>query len=281
MSGLGTITTQAPRSHLHRSWRAYRAYLRTSVLISFQYRVFLFASIGVTVIWVLMLSRIWTAVYRGRPSLAGFDLHTTIVYITLANLQTLVLGSVLAYVMSNRIRGGQVVFDLGRPIGYLGQMLALHGGNSLLSLGFALVAAPFAALAGGLDAPASVTAGACYLLALILGWTLNAAIALLIGLTAFWTVNNEGFSTLMRFVAAFFAGTTVPLAFLPGPLRVIADLLPFRFVIYQPAAIYVGQIRGTEMLTSLVGAVVWIGLLGLLVRLVWSRAHRRVAIHGG
>jgi ABC-2 type transport system permease protein len=266
---------------LRRAGRAYRAYVRTSMAVSVQYRAGIFSAAAVMVVWVLLLTRVWTAVYHGRLTVAGFDLHTTVVYLTLANLQAAVINSPLSYVMAFRIRSGEVLFDVSRPIGYPGQMLALQAGQSLVQAAVVLLAAPLAGLAGGLSAPAGMAAGLTYPIALLLGWVLNALLALLVGLSAFWTVDNQGFATLFRFIAAFLAGASVPLAFFPGPLRLAADLLPFRFIVYQPAAVYVGQIRGPAIAGNLALAVAWIGVLAALVAVVWRRAYRRMVAHGG
>lgn len=261
--------------------RAYRAYVRSSVAISLQYRASVLASAGVTLLWILLLTKVWSSAYQGRAVVAGFTLDTTVVYLTLANLQATVIDSPLSYIIANRVRSGEVIFDVGRPLGYPGQMLALQAGQSIVQIGVMLLVAPLAGLIGGLAAPAGPTAGLLYLVALLLGWALSALLALLVGLSAFWTVDNAGLATLFRFVAAFLAGASVPLAFLPGPLRMVAEALPFRFIVYEPAAVYVGQITGRAALTGCALALVWIALLAGLVALVWRRAYRRVVVHGG
>jgi ABC-2 type transport system permease protein len=174
-----------------------------------------------------------------------------------------------------------VVCDVGRPLGYPGQMLAFRAGQSVIQAGVMVLVAPLAGLIGGLSGPAGLTAGLLYPVALLLGWTLNALLTLLIGLTAFWTVDNMGIAVLYRFVAAFLAGASVPLVFLPGPLRMFAEALPFRFVVYEPAAIYIGQIRGADVAGGFALALLWIVILAGVVALVWRRAFRQVVVHGG
>ncbi|MEV6349286.1 ABC-2 family transporter protein [Actinoplanes sp. NPDC051851] len=261
--------------------RPYLAYVRAAALIAMQYRTALFSSPVVTLIWILVLTRVWSQAYQGRPVVAGFTLQTTIVYLTLASLQAVVIDSPLPFVIAGRVRTGEVIFDVNRPIGFAGQMLALQAGQTGTQLIVVLAAAPLAAWIGGLAAPAGVTAGLLYPVALLAGLVLNALLGLLIGLSAFWTVDNWGLSTLYRFVAAFLAGAAVPLTFLPGPLRAVAEALPFRFVVYEPAAIYVGQVQGAEAVRALGLAVLWIVVVAGLVALVWRRAFRRVVIHGG
>jgi ABC-2 type transport system permease protein len=266
---------------LRRGARAYRAYLRASVAMGLQYRVVVFAYAVGTLFWILLLTRVWSAVYQGRPVVAGFPLDDLVVYLTLANLQAIVINSPLSFIMANRVRSGEVIFDVSRPISYPGQMLALQAGQTMTQATVVLLVAPLAALIGGLCAPAGLAAGLLYPVALLLGWLLNAMLAFLIGLSSFWTVDNLGLATLIRFVAAFLAGASVPLTFMPGPLRALAEAMPFRFIAYQPAALYVGQIPGREAVEGLAQALGWLVVLAALTAVVWRRAHRRTVVHGG
>jgi ABC-2 type transport system permease protein len=269
------------RGRVRRLARAYRAYVRTAAAIALQYRAALLARAAITVVWVLLLTRIWTAVYQGRDTLAGFDLPAAVTYVTLANLQASVLTSPVSAIMSSRVRSGEVLFDLIRPVGYLGQMVALEAGHAATTLGVVLLAAPAALLVGGVQAPAGPVAVLGYLVTLALGWLLSTLLDVLVGLTAFWAVDIMGFAMLYRLVAQFLAGTAVPLALFPGPLGALARALPFQFVAYVPAATYVGRIRAGELLATAAFGVGWVVVLAGLLVLVWRRAYRRVAVHGG
>lgn len=261
--------------------RGYLAYFRTAIAIRLQYRSTIFASVAVTLLWILLVTRVWSAAYQGRDTVAGLTMESAVVYLTLANLQAVVINTPITWVMASRVRSGEVLFDVSRPMSYPGQMLAMQAGQSLIQIAVMVLVAPLAALLGGLSGPADAAAGLLYPVALLLGWVLNALLTLLIGMTAFWTVDNLGISVLYRFVAAFLAGASVPLIFFPGPLRAIAEALPFRFVVYQPAAIYIGQIRGAEVVTGFALALVWIVVLAGLLTVAWQRAYRKIVVHGG
>lgn len=68
---------------------------------------------------------------------------------------------------------------------------------------------------------------------------------------------------------------------LPSALRTVADLLPFKFLGYVPAAIYVGAVSGSGIAQALVSQVVWVALLCVVVGFVWRGAHRKVVVQGG
>ncbi len=278
VEAVAVIQTRGAR---HSALRAYVGCARAAVAVALQYRLGIAAQVAATLVSLLVVVQIWTAAYGGRASVDDIPLEDMKVYLTLANLQGALVAISVSQDIAERVRSGVVFFDVSRPVPYLGQMLALQVGQSLAVLGVTLVAAPIAALVGGLAPPASGPAALAYAVALLLGWLINALIGLLIGVAAFWAVDIGGFDMLYRLVSAFFAGTLVPLSFFPGPLRSVAEALPFRFYAYVPAAIYTGQIPSTDVPDLLFVAVLWVAGFGCLAGLVWRLAYRRVMVHGG
>jgi ABC-2 type transport system permease protein len=225
---------------------------------------------------VFLLRMIWTAVYGSRPAAAGFTLDALLAYLTLANLQGFATHTIVTRTVHQRIRTGMVFFDLVRPVGYLRQMAAFQVGNTVGGLLLLAPVIPVVLLVGSITMPAN---GPGYVITLLLGYVIAVQLALLISLIGFWTMEITAISLLYRLVSQFFAGTMVPLAFFPGFLGELADILPFKYLGYVPAAIYVGHI--SDISGPVVVELAWVAGLWSLLALVWSRAHRRVVIQGG
>ncbi|MGW3346053.1 ABC transporter permease [Nonomuraea rubra] len=225
---------------------------------------------------VFLLRMIWTAVYGSRPAAAGLTLDALLACLTLANLQGFATHMLVTRIVHQRVRAGTVFFDLARPAGYLRQMAAFQAGNTLGGLLLLTPVVPVVLLAGSITAPVNP---AGYVITLVLGYVIAVQLALLISLIAFWTLEIAAVSLLYRLVSQFFAGTMVPLAFFPGFLGSLAEVLPFKYLGYVPAAIYVGHI--SDISGAVVVEAAWIAGLWALLTLVWSRAHRRVVIQGG
>lgn len=225
---------------------------------------------------VFLLRMIWTSVYGSRPAAAGLTLDALLAYLTLANLQAFATNTVVSLIIHDRIRTGTVFFDLARPVGYLRQMAAFQVGNTLGGLLLLAPVIPVVLLVGSITVPVN---GLGYLITLALGYVIAVQLALLISLIGFWTMETSAISLLYRLVSQFFAGTMVPLAFFPGFLGVLADILPFKYLGYVPAAVYVGHI--SDVSGPVLVEVAWIAALSGLLGLTWSRARRRVVIQGG
>jgi ABC-2 type transport system permease protein len=261
--------------------RADKGMVRLAMRITYAYRASVLTTAGLLVVEVFLLRMIWTSVYDGRSSVDGLSLDALIVYLTLVNLQMFLMTTPLAQHIHSRIRTGVVFFDFVRPIGYPRQMIGLQAGTTLGQASLLLPAIPIAFAAGAISAPADALAALAYAVSLVLGYGIAVLLALLLGMVAFWTIEINGINLFYRFVSQFFAGTMIPLTFFSGPLRTIADLLPFKYLGYVPAAIYVGVLDGADVLKSLTVQAVWVLVLTGVFRLTWWRAQRRLVVQGG
>lgn len=266
---------------MRRTVRVWRQHIRIAIGVTMAYRASFLLGSAMGLVQIFLLKKVWTAVYAGRPSANGLTLNALVVYLTLSTLQAGLMTASVTRNIHGRVRTGLVFFDLARPVGYLQQLAALQVGATLGVLIFLLPSVPFAFGVGAVSGPAGTAAGFGYAASLLLAWLVNTALGLLIGLAAFWTLEIEGLSMLYRLVSQFFTGTMVPLTFFPGPLRLVADLLPFKYLGFVPASIYIGQLHGGGLVRALVAQLVWAAVLFGLAWVVWRRAWRRVVVQGG
>jgi ABC-2 type transport system permease protein len=284
-----TITTTvapAGREPLSRSlWRnipAYRQIIGSRLRTTLAYRQNVFFLLAILVLQIFILRKVWTALYQGHTTVDGLTLHAMLVYITLANLQNWVLQDpTISFYMYNRVREGQVAFDLVRPVGFVPQMFAHLVGSSFATVIFGLVALPFIFFAGTLGAPASPTALLLYLASFVLAYVITTLLTLMLGMIAFWTTEISGLTMLYRLINQFFAGALVPVSLFPGAIRIIADVLPFQATTYTPVALYVGRVRGTDALGAVGVQGLWVGVLIFASWAMWQRALHRVVVQGG
>ncbi len=277
-----TVAAPAPRPS---GWTARMpAYAKVTALTAqtvFTYRFNIAFELVGLFLQIFLLKVVWTAIYADRGSVEGADLATLLTYLTIANLQIWVVWPETTWLLQRKVREGKIAQDLARPIGLIGQLLGHQFGSTLVFLPIALVALPVAFLVGVLGPPASIQAGILYVASVALAYGVVTWIGLLMGMIAFWTLETSGMQAIYRFANLFFAGGLVPLWLFPGPLRAVAELLPFQTQAHIPVSIYIGRIVGVDALRGLAVQAIWVVLLGLLVRVVWSRAMRRVVIQDG
>jgi ABC-type uncharacterized transport system permease subunit len=260
---------------------AYLTLARLQVRMIYAYRFASLTWLVIALARMFLLKVVWTSVYAGsehEPDIALADLVT---FLTLAQLQLLVMQPTLVNYLQRRIHDGQIGLDLVRPIPFLGGLVAQQAGANLGYVPLVLGAVPFAFVVGGLAPPASPGAAVAYVPSLVLAWLIASLVGLLMGLVAFWTIETHGVTVIYTFAVQLLGGALVPLAFFPDWLRTLADVLPFRAIAAVPVSIYTGATTGSDVLGSYAFQAAWIALLGLLGWATWQRARRVITVYRG
>ena len=78
----------------------------------------------------------------------------------------------------------------------------------------------------------------------------------------------------------FLAGQVAPLSLFPEPLRVVAAVLPFRWMIAFPVEVVLGRADGRDVVIGSAMQALWIALAVLAMRGVWRRGVRRYSAVG-
>lgn len=245
------------------------------------YRLNIFMGIFLTGITIYLLTILWKAAYGDRTEVGGVSISQMLVYLTIANLQLRFLSPEVDQEIEERIREGQIGFDLNRPVAYPMQLLAGAAGQMFATLPMLLFAVPIAFVFGELQPPATTEQGIAYAVSLVLAWLVAIELNILIGLTSFWTLEMTGFKMMYRLVGNFATGALIPLWFMPDVLRTIVQFLPFQAIAYIPVSIYVGNPATGHIWTALLIQAFWMVLLVGVIDQVWQRAFRQTVIQGG
>jgi len=265
-----------------RQWGALRHVARLRTAAMFAYRNTMLLFLGVSIVQIFMLKKVWGALYAARPGVLSIPLADLIVYLTIANL---IVWSFPTHTVSRylreRIREGSVVFDLVRPVGFVPQLVAQLVGTLGGALLIIVIALPVVALAGSLSLPAGAQAAGMFAVSLLCAYGIAGLLSMMLSMVAFWTLEIDGLTMLYVLVASFLSGALVPVAVFPGALRTVVEWLPFQATTYVPASIYVGSLAGSEAWRAIGLQLAWVVILGLAAALMWRRAMRRVVVQGG
>lgn len=238
-------------------------------------------SIFLTGVTIYLLTVVWTSAYAGRTEVGGIAIGQLLTYLTITNLQVRFLTPEIDEEIRERIREGQIAFDLNRPTAYPGMLMASAAGAMTGRLPMLLIGLPVALVAGELGAPDSVASGFAYAASLVLAWIIAVELNLVIGLVSFWTLELTGFQAMYRLIGNFATGALIPLWFMPDLVRIIVQLLPFQAMAFLPVSIYVGEPATGHILSALGVQILWIALLVLGIRWIWHRAFSHAVIQGG
>jgi len=181
-----------------------------------------------------------------------------------------------------RIRTGDVVTDLQRPVDFQGNWLSQDLGRALYHALFRGLP-PFVvgALVFRLHLPSHPWTVAAFMLSLLLAVCISFAIRFLVNVLAFWILDYRGVIGLATVFWTFFSGSVVPLAILPGGLRTLAELSPFAGMLQVPIDVFLEQQRGLALAGALALQAAWAVLLLAAGRALLGAATRRFVAQGG
>jgi ABC-2 type transport system permease protein len=228
--------------------------------------------------WIFF--QLWRITFTaaGSETISGLTLHDTMWYLLLA--ETLELGRPrLARLISQQVKDGSIAYLLNKPYDFLLYQLASGLGESLPRMGmlFILGGALVWTMAGP---PPDLRNWPLALVALAGAWLMHFCVNALIGLAAFVAEEVAPFEWIYQKLVFILGGMLIPLDFYPAWLQTLAKSLPFAYMMYGPARLFVRPDMQI-FIQVIAGQVLWLAILGGLLTLAFSRGMRRLAINGG
>ncbi|MBN1438439.1 MAG: ABC-2 family transporter protein [Anaerolineales bacterium] len=247
------------------------------------YRRVLFANFASNLIWVVIFYFLWQAVFAANAQIGYLNWDRMRTYLVLAYVATMLInGSNSIWTVIASIRFGDIALVISKPYDFFFAHLAMVIGPMLIE---GLLAGGLAVLGGGfllhILPPASLSAAVLFLLSLLLGSLTRFLVLYITSLLCFWTINWLGIYWTYLAVTNLFSGGLIPLVMFPDWLRTVAMALPFQAIINTPILIYLGEIRGADVLSAIGVQLFWIIALWIVSALMWKPCLRALEIQGG
>jgi ABC-2 type transport system permease protein len=227
---------------------------------------------------LIVFSQLWRAIYSENPVIEGFTYEKMIWYFMYA--ETVML-SRFPFVreIADEIKSGDIAYRLNKPYSYILYYYSKFISSSILKLflntlvGITILTIAFK----GYPMP---------LIGLILGFT-SAIIGLsihfvfhfFIALSAMWFEDNTAFLFVYSKILLTIGGLFIPIEMFPETVKIIANALPFKHIIYTPATIY---INGAENFLKLFSTQIFtLLILSVVVAFAFEKSKKRFNVNGG
>jgi ABC-2 type transport system permease protein len=264
--------------------RLYLELARRSFQQQFAYRGATLAGIFTNGVFGVMIASVFLALYRsegsgGATSVEGWtrDQTITLVWINQSLLMTVYIWG--WWEVTRNIQSGAIVNELLKPYDYFSYWLARDLGRACAHVLIRAVPTfTIGIIFFDLLAPKSAANGAAFAASVALAVTTSFCLRFIANLAGFWVIDYRGLQMMFVAVITFFSGMLTPLAFLPGPVKAVANVLPFRAVLMMPNEIYLGQVPIWEGLGF---QALWIAILIFAARYLLSIGERQLVVQGG
>ncbi len=235
---------------------------------------------------------LWWAIFENvgaasnnQQRLAGYSFHDMVAYYLLSMLGRAFSSMPgLASSIARQIREGEIKKFLIQPIDMLGFYLLGRVAHkvayySVATLPFAFVF--FLCRSYFVNGWPPIETFLAFVASLIMGFLLGFFIEACLGLIGFWFLEVSAVLFVYMLFSFFLSGHMFPLDLLPEPWGTIVSYLPFRYLAYFPAAIFLEKIQGPDLAWQLAVQVAWLLFFVVLSRLLFHRGVRRYSGYGG
>ncbi len=236
---------------------------------------------------------LWTAIYRGARgesqdlddvSLKNFSLNQVISYLLLVHISRMFSSMPgLASGIARDVREGTLKKYLLQPLDMLSYLLFYRVAHKIAYM--ISVALPYGVLfficrhyfPGWPDFSTMCLYFASLLLAFVIGFHFESCL----GMVGFWFLEVSSLLYIVNMLNYFVSGHMFPIDLLPEPWPDVLKLLPFQYLAYFPAAIFLGKVPDGELVRGFLLGVVWAIALITLARWLYSRGLKRYSAFGG
>ncbi len=224
---------------------------------------------------------VWQAIYNQTGNAGGYSISQMVTYYILVfSIISLVTWGVNED-MAHSIRNGQINKELLNPLSYF----QYYFGIDLGELGFASVIglATFiiCSLFWGVTLPTSILNFLLFVVVIILGIPITFFLQMIVGTVGFYSNSIWGMQILRKSVVSIFSGIIAPITLFPQWFQVIANVLPFKDLVYTPINIWLGNITMQEITFVIIKQIIWGIILYIISKLFFNHAVKNITINGG
>jgi ABC-2 type transport system permease protein len=225
---------------------------------------------------------VFIALFEARPDAGGYTLQDALTFTFLTQGMAALTEVFSWWRIAETVQTGQVATDLSRPFDYQFYWLAQDYGRALFQFFFRSIP-PFIVgmIVFGAELPPDPILWLALMPSLVLAVTVSFAWRFCLNLTAFWLLDYRGVAGLAGLVALLLSGFTVPVAMFPDAVRTVVYLLPFASMIAIPIDVFLGKLRGEDLIAALLLQSVWAVATLWFGRLMLAAALRKLVVQGG
>jgi ABC-2 type transport system permease protein len=116
---------------------------------------------------------------------------------------------------------------------------------------------------------------------LVMGFLIGFFLEAAIGMIGFWFLEVSSLLFVYMLFSFFLSGHMFPLTMLPDNVATVVNFLPFKYLAYFPAAIFLGKIPEEDLPMELAIEACWLTFFIIACRIAYARGVRRYSGFGG
>lgn len=245
------------------------------------YRLEFFMGIVNTFITIVVYLCIYRALYGDAVEIDG----VTFTMVATNFVFSLGLSGAFEYYemfLQDKIKSGNIANEFLKPVNFMLRLLAENVGEGIFKIIFNFLPSVLLTLLfTELCPPESVLYFLIMLISVVFGYLILWLISFIVQTWSFWLFSVWGIMTIKNVIVKILAGTLLPLWFMPEGVRKIISFTPFESIYFTPVQIYLGEVRGEELVGKMIVQFLWIVVLWMIAQFFWSKGTKKLVVQGG
>ena len=253
----------------------YAQQFKTTLASMVQYRASLIIWMISQVLEPLVYLIVWSTVSNGSGgSVGGYTASGFAAYYLILMLVNQATYTWIMFEYEYRVRKGYLSFALLKPVHPIHSDISDNLSSKLITLPILMIIAGVLALIFHPTAKLEAWAILAFIPALLLAFLVRFLLEWTLALAAFWTTRVSAINQVYFLLLLFLAGQIAPLTLFPSWIQIIADILPFRWMLGFPVELLLGRLTALQALEGLGAQLAWVTISLVLVRLIWQAGVR-------
>lgn len=255
----------------------FKAVVQATYKENFAFRSNMAVSLITQPFYFLVQYFIWQAVFKSHDTVSGFTLDTMLYYFAVSSLLGFLNWDSADATLQRHVQSGKFITFQLRPVSHLYYAFFEKVGHRILAFWVEMVPIIGFYLLFGIRPVPVMPVWA--VISVALSFVLSFLINYIIGTIAFWLVRTDGVRRAVLVIKDICSGIFLPLTLFPSGLQKVLFFMPFQFVSYVPARVFMGsyELAGITMSIPRVVALqaAMVAVTFLLNRLIWYFGIKR------
>ena len=278
---------------IKRTLKLYLPFSKAGIKMELAYKAQIVMWIFISFVEIFFVVFLYEAIYRNSENgmssvINGFTFYDMILYMITSFFFSFVMGSGdTSYEIATDIREGTIANTMTKPVSYRLRHLFTYAGS--LTLNYSVIILPFMTLVYGVFLGTGLLKTSWqefainvlfFLIFSVLAGFINNAVSYFIGLMVFYTDHLFGLNMARNALQGFLGGQMVPLAYM-GSVGIVFSYTHFAFMNSVPVLTLMGKVDIKQTLIYILIAIVWIFVIELANKLIFSHAMKKLTVQGG
>ena len=253
----------------------YLQQFKTTMANMFQYRAALLIWMLGQVLEPLVYLIVWSAVANSSGgAIGGYTSAALVTYFIVLMLVNQFTYTWIMYEFEYRIREGTLSFALLRPVHPIHSDIADNVSSKVITLPVMVLVA--VGLSFFFHAALNPPLWAVFLFipVLFIAFAVRFLVEWTLAQVAFWTTRVSAVNQTYFILMLFLSGQLAPLELFPHPIQVVAQILPFHWMVGYPVELLLGKLSLLQAITGLGIQLAWLVVAVAILQFVWRRGTR-------